>query len=366
VSASTPPSEDRPGAANADATETGAAADAGGPGGPGAPGTRPRDPRKRALLFLVGGLLVALIIVAVVLIVAKPKQKLVPAVVGQDLTAAQSILDDDGFDVAVRRVTNVAARDRVLGQDPDSGNKADDGSTVTLTVSNGPGQGTVPDVASLSEPKAETALREAGFKARVKQQFSSAVTQGDAIRTTPAAGTRLQRLSSVVLVVSNGPQTVSVPDVVGNTESAAKAGVDQAGLQIEIVQQRSNQSPGDVLSQSPAAGTTVVIGSVVRVVVDKAPKPVQVPDVDGEQQDDAVSALSSLGLAVFFSNKTVSDPSQDGVVLSQRPTAGTEVAPGTRVVLQIGQYSSGPTPPTPPTATTAATTSTTQTTSTSP
>jgi serine/threonine-protein kinase len=317
----------------------------------------------------VGGLLVALIVVAVVLIVAQPKQKLVPAVVDTELVAAQATLEDDGFKVAVKRVVNVASRDRVLGQDPSAGTKADDGSTVTLTISNGPGEGRVPDVAQLPQPRALTVLRESGFKTRVQQRFSSAVPQGVAIGTQPPAGTRLERQSRVLLVVSKGPQTVAVPDVTGDTESAAKANVDQAGLQVEVVQERSNQSPGDVLSQSPAPGTIVVLGSVVEIVVDKAPQPVQVPNVQGEPVEDAVSSLSNLGLAVFFRNKIVNDPSQNDTVLRQQPNPGAKVEPGTRVILQVARYQSNPNPPTPPTtptATGAATTGTGTETTTSP
>ena len=90
----------------------------------------------------------------------------------------------------------------------------------------------------------------------MQQRFSSAVAQGVAIGTQPPAGTRVERLSRVLLVVSKGPQTVAVPDVVGDTESAAKATLNQAGLQVEVVAERANQSPGDVLSQAPAPGTT--------------------------------------------------------------------------------------------------------------
>jgi serine/threonine-protein kinase len=343
----------------------------GAPDDPGAPGVKPRDPRRRALLAMVGGLLVALIIVAVVLIVARPKEKLVPAVVDSELIAAQSTLEDDGFKVAVKRVVNVASRDRVLAQDPGAGTKADDGSTVTLTVSNGPGQGTVPDVAELPQPRAVTVLREAGFRSKIQQRFSSGVPQGVAIGTQPPAGSRVERLSRVLLVVSRGPQTVAVPEVVGDTEAAAKASIGQAGLQAEVVQERSNQSPGDVLSQAPAAGTTVVLGSVVRVVVDKAPEPVQVPNVIGKPVENAVSSLSNLGLAVFFRNKTVNNPSQNNTVLRQQPNAGTKVEPGTRVILQVARYQPNPpnppTPPTSPTASTAATTGTgAQTATTSP
>jgi serine/threonine-protein kinase len=284
--------------------------------------------------------------------------------VGQELPAAQTILDDDGFDVEVKRVTNVAADGRVLAQDPQAGQKADDGSKITVTVSSGPGEGTVPDVADLTEPKARAALQTAGFKVTTKDEFSSAIASGKAVGTDPQAGTQAERDSTVTLLVSKGPQQIDVPDVVGDTEAAAKNAIQDAGLLVEIKQERSNQSPGDVLSQSPASGTVVTLGSTVEIIVDKAPVPVQVPNVQGDQVEQATSQLSDLGLAVYFRNKTVDNQAQDGQVLRQQPAPGAKVEPGTNVILQVGKYQSGPTPP-PPTNPTTPTTVTTPTATTS-
>lgn len=373
MSTTTPPDDPGPGSGPTGSGPTGPGA-GGSPGaGPDAPppsaagalpseGKRPMDPRRRTLLIVVGGLLLALVIVAVVIIVATPKQTVVPAVVGTDLVAATQSLDDAGFDISVKRVTNVAAVGRVLGQDPDGATKADDGSTVHLTVSGGPGEGTVPDVSGLSEAKARAALQSAGYRPKDEKQFSSAVPSGDAISTDPEGGTRRRKDTPVTLVISKGPQTVAVPDVGGDTESAAKAALQQAGLKIQVNQQRSNQSPGDVLSQSPAAGDVVVLGSVVEIIVDKAPVPVEVPDVVGKPVEDATSTLSSLGLAVYFRTKVVNDPSQNDMVLAQQPTGGTKAEPGSNVILQVAKYQSTPTPPpnppTTPTASTAGTTTT--------
>jgi beta-lactam-binding protein with PASTA domain len=380
MSATTPPDEparpaDPPGPGSAPA-EPDAAASRGSdpaatdpPSGAGAlpgEGKQPMDPRRRTLLIVVGGLLLALVIVAIVIVVAKPKQKLVPAVVGTDLVAATEVLDDAGFDVRAKRVVNVGAVGKVLGQDPEGGVKADDGSTVALTVSGGPGEGTVPDVSGLPEPKARAALESAGYQPSDQKQFSTAVPSGNAISTDPEGGTRRRKDTPVTLVISKGPQTVAVPDVAGDTENAAKAALQQAGLKVQVNQQRSNQSPGDVLSQSPAAGDVVVLGSVVEIIVDKAPVPVQVPNVVGKPVEDATSTLSSLGLAVYFRSKVVDDPSQNDIVLAQQPAGGTKASPGSNVILQVAKYQSGPAPPpNPPTTATTATTATSATTTTS-
>jgi len=318
---------------------------AGAPGGPGSSGSS--EKRLLALVFVVGALLLALGVVAVVL-VTRTTEKPVPAMVGQDLTRAKAVLDDEGFDVEVRRTANVAAKDRVLGQSPAGDVEADEGSTISLTVSAGPGKGVVPDVAELPEPRANAALRAVGFVARARQEFSRGVAAGDAIRTQPAAGARLDKGSRMTLVVSKGPQTVAVPAVVGDAEAGAKRSVKQAGLQIEITQQRSNQSSGNVLSQSPRPASVVVLGSVVEVVVDKPPRPVRVPSVQGKPVEDAVSSLSDLGLAVFFRTKGAGPNGQADKVLRQQPAPGAKAQPGSRVVLQVaGGAPATPAQPTP-------------------
>ena len=312
-----------------------------GRGGSGSSGSS--DRWILALAFLVAGLLLALGIVAVRLLLTQAEDKPVPAVVGDDLTSAEAALADEGFEVEVRRTANVAAKDRILGQLPDSSSEASDGSTVNLTVSSGPGKGLIPDVAELPEPRAKAALRAAGLVAKARQEFSRGVATGDAIRTQPTAGARLDKGSRVTLIVSKGPQTVAVPEVVGDAEAAAKGSVKRVGLRIEITQRRSNQSPGNVLSQSPRPASVVMLGSVVEVVVDKAPSPVQVPSVQGKPVEDAVASLSDLGFAVFFRTKGGGATGKADKVLRQQPAAGEKVDPGTRVVLEVA----GAAPPAP-------------------
>ena len=303
--------------------------------------------RQLALVFVVGGVLFVLVAVAVVLILTRTEERPVPAVVGGELTQAQAALDKQGFDIEVRRTANVAAKDLVLGQSPDAGAAADEGSTVRLTVSAGPGQGTIPDVGQLGEPRAQAVLRAAGFATATRREFSKGAAAGKAIRTRPAAGARVRRGSQVTLVVSKGPQTVAAPDLVGDAEATARRRVEQAGLRIETTPQRSNQKPGTVLSQAPRPGSVLVRGSAVEVVVvvDKAPRPVQVPNVQGKPVRTAVATLSDLGLAVFFRTKAVGG--QADKVLGQEPAPGAKARPGSRVVLEVAGGEPAPARPAP-------------------
>jgi beta-lactam-binding protein with PASTA domain len=127
-----------------------------------------------------------------------------------------------------------------------------------------------------------------------------------------------------------GPQPVVVPDVVGLTQAAAESAITGADLQVgSISQQSSGTVPaGSVISQTPAAGATVIAGSVVNLVVSTgpAPPPVSVPSVIGLTQAAAEATLSSVGLAVGTVTEQSSETLAAGLVISQSPTAGALVS----------------------------------------
>jgi serine/threonine-protein kinase len=115
--------------------------------------------------------------------------------------------------------------------------------------------------------------------------------------------------------------------------------LEQAGLTATTANVPSNAAPGTVVAQAPAAGQRVDVGSSVRINVSGGPGAVTVPDVVGASADDAAAALQSAGLKA----QTTEVPSDEprGTVVSQSPTAGSQVARGSTVRLEI---SSGPAP----------------------
>ena len=103
----------------------------------------------------------------------------------------------------------------------------------------------------------------------VTMQSSSSVASGSVISESPIAGTSVSTGSAVNLVVSSGTAQVSVPGVVGDTQAAAIAAITGAGLVAGTVTTASSTTvpPGDVISESPIAGTSVSLGSAVNLVV---------------------------------------------------------------------------------------------------
>jgi beta-lactam-binding protein with PASTA domain len=266
----------------------------------------------------------------------RPESVNVPSVLGEDVDRAIVQLEDAGFEVEVLPVANPAPRDTVLEQDPRAGTEADSGSTVSLTVSTGPGQGEVPDVVGLSEREATEELRDSDFRVRSEQEPSSAVDAGTVISTDPRAGEEARLGSVVKIVVSRGPELVTVPDVLGASESSARAQLRTAGFLVNSESRDSSAESGTVIEQDPGGGSEIEEGSEVTIVVSRGPGDVTLPNVVGQREASAIARLSGLGLDVRAIERDTEARSEDGRVLEQFPSSGSEVAPGSEVVIEIG------------------------------
>jgi eukaryotic-like serine/threonine-protein kinase len=279
----------------------------------------------------------------------------VPRVVGKQLLQARAALERAGFKVKESRVTSSADLDTVIDQDPNGGAQADKGSTVTLEVSNGPGNVRVPSVENLPQAQAVRELNKAHLKVNLDEEHSDTITAGFAIRTVPKEGTLVTRDTRVRLFVSSGPSKVTVPDVVGLDRGSAQKQLEDAGLAVIVQQQPSDKTPDEVLAQSPSGGTHVEKGTRVAITVAK-PKPkapkaakIDVPDVTGQSAASAASQLRAAGLSPVTHERTVTDKGQDGKVLDQQPGGGAQAQKGDPVVIVVGKFKQTPTTPTTPT-----------------
>jgi eukaryotic-like serine/threonine-protein kinase len=294
---------------------------------------------------------IALLAVGVAALVAyaltRPGHVAVPDVTGKNVDEATRILDDRGFEVAIKAVPSAALRNQVVEQDPIatnlSGDKAEEGSTITLSVSSGPAIVAVPDVAGLTESEARKRLENAGFQVTVQQQFSKTAPKGQSIGTEPAAGTQFSTGQPVTLLISRGVNTVTVPDVVALDEQAALAALSDAGLSGTLVQRDSTEPQGEVLSQSPAAGKRVPRGSQVTVFASTGA--ITVPDVAGQARKTAVTTLKRAGFVVAVTEEETTDPTQIGRVISEFPPSGSRGQRGDTVTISVGVPSQTETTP---------------------
>jgi eukaryotic-like serine/threonine-protein kinase len=305
-----------------------------------APVEEPRRKRRRPWWWwAIGALVLALVGVLLYLIlsgVLATEQREVPRVTGKQLVEARALMERAGFDVQTERVQSSQPFDQVVDQDPNGGEEADEGSTVTLEVSGGPGNVLVPPVERLTEVQAVRELHKAGLEVTIDPEFSDKVKKDFAIRTVPPEGREVTKGTRVRLLVSQGPEQVTVPDVTGLTRESAEARLGQEGLEVSADEQESDEPEGDVISQTPAGGTKVARGETVTIVVSTGRPKVDVPDVVGISEERASARLTGAGLTVARQERTVTDPAQDGVVIEQRPGAGSEVDQGHQVVIVVG------------------------------
>ncbi|MDQ6619664.1 MAG: PASTA domain-containing protein, partial [Pseudomonadota bacterium] len=160
------------------------------------------------------------------------------------------------------------------------------------------------------------------------------------ISQSPASGTSVSSGSAVNLVVSTGAAAISVPNLVGQTQTSASTAITNAGLTVGTITQQASQSvpAGQVISQSIAAGSAVSSGSVVNLVISSGPA-VSVPSVVGQTQAAALTAIANAGLTVGTVTQEASQSVPAGQVISQSIAAGSAVSGGSIVNLII---SSGP------------------------
>jgi beta-lactam-binding protein with PASTA domain len=297
-----------------------------------------RRSRRWWLWLLVLLALVALAIGAYLLL--NPPQKEVPDVVGDRSAVASQRLQNAGFEVIIETVINPdVPKDRVATQRPQPGEMADEGSTVTIIVSSGPGEASVPGVVGERLRVAERRMEEAGFETDVRRETSDTVPRNRVISTSPPENSQLEKGRTVVLVVSSGPEQVEVPDVTGRSEDEARSALEAAGLRAEASQEESTeQEPGTVLRQEPGGGARVDEGSSVAIVVAQAPPEEDVPDVLDEEENAARAALRDAGFEVRVRREDVETPDEHGIVLDQNPPGGQQLREGSRVTIVVGRF----------------------------
>ena len=305
--------------------------------------------RRRPLLIL-GAIAAVLVLVAGILVFWAPwdsdeaPQVAVPAVDGKSAAEARTILETAGFkvkrlgeaslDVDAGKVTRTA---------PGPGVKADDGSEVTLYVSTGPQRQPIPDLHGKTQDEAQKALDVLGFtNVKLDTVDSTEDLRDRVVKTTPPTGTETPVNSAVVIFIGTGPKMVTIPEINGLSESQARAVLEQNGLQMSTTEADSDFAKGNVISSSPGAGTTVVIGTTVEVTVSRGNQ-YTVPDLTGNTPAQARSMLSDAGyeggrLEVTYRNVPLGSR-DDGKILSQSPAAGTRTDKSEPVAVVVGRAS---------------------------
>jgi serine/threonine-protein kinase len=136
----------------------------------------------------------------------------VPDVVGRTQAAAESLLKTNNFIPEVKEAaSDTVAKGTVISQSPSANAKATKNSVVTITVSTGAGEVSIPNVVGLNAASASNQLGQAGFTVTTKSQANATVPAGNVISTNPTAGTKAAKGSSVEITVATAPATTTTP-----------------------------------------------------------------------------------------------------------------------------------------------------------
>ncbi|RJQ43928.1 MAG: Stk1 family PASTA domain-containing Ser/Thr kinase [Gaiellales bacterium] len=308
-------------------------------GGPPAKKTRKG---KIFLIVLLAALALAAVAVGVYLLAFQGKAVAVPDVVNMTRQQAEDTLRGAGFktEVEAEEYSESVPQGSVIRQDPAAGEKLREGGTVRLIISRGSGDVAVPDLVGQTAGYAESKLQELELRGdRQPDAYSDTVPEGSIISQDPAAGTEVQKGSTVKYTVSKGSEPAGdteVPDLEGMTQSEAQTALNAKKLVLGSVSEDYSDSvpAGRVMSQSPAAGQKIPEGSTVNITLSLGPEPsATVPDVIGDTQAAAEAAITAEGLVPAVVN--VVDPLNAGKVVDQSPAAMTTVAPGSTVTITV-------------------------------
>ncbi|MDP9828268.1 serine/threonine-protein kinase [Kineosporia succinea] len=228
----------------------------------------------------------------------------VPAVTGMRESDAQRVLVLQGLtpDIDEQFSSEVDAG-TVISSSPAGGGDVKKNGTVTIVVSKGRELVAVPDVKGKTLADATGELEGAGLKVGdTSEQYNAKVDEGKVISSAPKAGNKVAPGREVKLVVSKGVEPVQLDNVVGQNKDAAKQLLESKGLVVEIQEVDpwdGAPGTGTVFEQSPAAqGQTVGKGSTVVLKAVKQPAQVEVPNVTGQDINQARATLEGLGFSV--------------------------------------------------------------------
>lgn len=295
----------------------------------------PRRSRRRRPLVIVAIVLLALLVGLGGWWFGVGRYTVTPGVIDLPEASARAKAEDAGLKlrVADEEFSETVAKGAVIRTDPAPGERILKNGTLEAVISQGPERHSVPDLRGLTEAQVPTKLREATLVlGETTQQFHDKVPKGQVIRTTPKAGERVRRASSVDIVVSKGRQPIKIPDFTGKPADRATKALGDLGFKVDAsAHEHSDTVPeGRVISQSPSSGEGFK-GDEIRLVVSDGPEIVTLPDVRRMSYEDARKQLTDLGLKV----RSVRSRLYIGFdrVGGMDPDPGTQVRKGSTVTL---------------------------------
>lgn len=197
---------------------------------------------------------------------------------------------------------------------------------------------TVPDLSKRTEDEAKAALKKLRLGVNVQTGTSDDVPEGQVYDQSPAAGTKVDVHTQVTINISSGKEKFSLDDVTGMQYQQAQAQLENDGLVVSLEFDYSDSVGSDkVISTSPKAGSQVAKGDTITITASKGKetKTTSVPNLLGQNIDDAIQMIKDAGLTYNGKSSDYSDSYSENQVMNQSISAGKTVEEGTTISLTV-------------------------------
>lgn len=196
----------------------------------------------------------------------------------------------------------------------------------------------VPNLSKMTEDKAKAALKELRLGVNVQTGTSDDVPEGQVYDQSPAAGTKVDVHTQVTINISSGKEKFSLDDVTGMQYQQAQAQLENDGLVVSLEFDYSDSVGSDkVISTSPKAGSQVAKGDTITITASKGKetKTTIVPNLLGQNIDDAIQMIKDAGLTYNGKSSDYSDSYSENQVMNQSISAEKTVDEGTTISLTV-------------------------------
>lgn len=246
------------------------------------PPPTPEKPHKRRglphWLVILGGIIILLSLFFLVVFGRMGAGSPLPDLRGLTLSEAQARLEEEGFVMGeeTHAYSEEVAKDRVIASNPKEGTKVPKETRVAVTVSDGKEPKQVPNVINKSYDEAKKQLEALGFTVqRGDDQFSDEIQAGNVMKQSVDQDKKvIPSETTIMLTVSQGPETTTMPNMLGWSQTAVQDYADRNGLGVTFTNDYSDQyANGQVMGQSIAANTTIKRGDQLTITISKGQKP---------------------------------------------------------------------------------------------
>ena len=211
----------------------------------------------------------------------------------KNMTLKEAKLAAKEYKLHIKKGDEVVSEDvekgKIVSQDPEAGTTIKTASTITVNISNGLGDGSVPDLRGKKQSELADYLEAAGFKLGTVSEEASDQEKGTVLSQDPSAGDEVEKGTAINVVVSDGSKAkATVPYLVGKSVNDAQSALSKAGLSLGSIsyEYSSTYAEGEVIWQQYDANAQLDKGTSVRIRVSKGSKPTQAPTVDNGDDND--------------------------------------------------------------------------------